>query len=51
MVSLPSHTHTFLQASDKAKELIGGLSDPKATGVMVEVLEVEGQSKVNHFSH
>ena len=37
-----------LQAIDKAKELIGGLSDPKASGVMVEVLEVEGQSKVSH---
>ena len=34
------------QATEKAKELIGGLADPKATGVIVEVLEVEGQSKV-----
>ena len=49
MVFLPSYTH--LQASDKAKELIGGLPDPKATGVMVEVLEVEGQSKVSRFIH
>lgn len=47
MYAQHTHTQTHSQASDKAKELIGGLSDPKATGVMVEVLEVEGQSKVS----
>ena len=41
-----THTQTHTQATDWAKELIGGLADPKATGVVVEVLEVEGQSKV-----
>lgn len=39
-------TVTCLQARDMAKELICGLADPEAVGLLVKVVDVEGRFKV-----